>query len=178
MSWVQIYPVADCCREIARSLNNTLFLFTSYSPYSILFIHHTAITSKMNLAIGWSVIILTRWFCSEWEFFLTVRAAKRSTLFFFVKEFSLKPLVHWGLSAFFRSAHCACFPSPFCPLLSSSCQDVEHMLSHRLWSPWPWRGTKGFSGVTSSSPCGLPQPAPSSAQHAELLSLPHLLPER
>lgn len=65
--------------------------------------------------------------------------------------------------------------SCFAPLLST--QDAKR----RLGSPRPWRGIKGFSGVTSS-PCGLPQPTfspptPSPTQHTKLLSPLHLLPE-
>lgn len=73
---------------------------------------------------------------------------------------------------------------PFLSLLSFMlpAQDVKHMLSHCLGSLWTWKGTKGFSGVTSS-PCGLPQPpyfpssTPSPTQCTELLSPPHLVPE-
>lgn len=198
----QINPSVDLscsCHNIARALNKTLFLFTSYSSYTRAFIpscislqivskvffiyFFSSITpllpadelgDRMKRHHSYTLVLL-------WVRVFTVRAAKQLNswlpfFFFFLKECSLETLVHWGLSAFFRSTHHACFLSPLCPLLSS-CQDVEHMLSHRLWSRWPWRGTKGFAGVTSSSPCGLPQPAPSSAQHAGLLSLPHLLPE-
>lgn len=200
----QINPAVDLscsCRNIARALNKTLSLFTSYSSYSrafipscislqivsevffryFFFIHHATITGRWTWRSDEaSSFVRAGSALSESFHSQGCKTVKQLTtlffyLFFFKRMFTRNSFTEAFLLSF-RSTHHACFLSPLCPLLSS-CQDVEHMLSHRLWSRWPWRGTKGFAGVTSSSPCGLPQPAPSSAQHAGLLSLLHLLPE-
>lgn len=148
------------CRKIATALIRKHFHFflRCFHPLIHLFVNSI-----------WRVVFLLYFFIyqatlsSRWNWWLIdqIRRKKLSLTEAFLLSF-VPPIVPVS--------------SPLCPLLSSR-QDVEHMLSRRLWSRWPWTGTKGITGVTSSSPCGLPQPAPSSAQRAELLSLPHLLPE-
>lgn len=120
-------------------------------------------------------VLITDSTLSDWRY--TVYHVDAMNIFF--TNFSSRVIRHW--------AHTTLFDLPgFWPLtppivsVSSSCSPAR-MSNTCYLSAFGffrlWRGPEGPSGLTSNSPCGLPQAAPRPAQQTKLLSPPHLLLE-